>query len=178
MPRFVVLLRGVNVGTGNRVPMAEFRALLTKLGYTDVATLLNSGNAVFSSSRTSTAAHAKAIGNALADSLGVRVPTIVKSAAELTAIVAANPLEVPAAEHPRLLVAFAQEADAIRALESLAALAEPPEQFVVGVHAAYLHCPNGISNSDSAATLLGKSGRAITTRNMATVLKLHALARR
>ena len=45
MPTFVALLRGVNVGKAKRVPMAEFRALLLALGYTRVATLLNSGNA-------------------------------------------------------------------------------------------------------------------------------------
>jgi uncharacterized protein (DUF1697 family) len=49
MPRFVVLLRGVNVGKGNRVAMVEFKESLEGLGYTDVKTLLNSGNAVFAS---------------------------------------------------------------------------------------------------------------------------------
>ena len=47
MPAYIVLLRGVNVGKAKRVPMAEFRKLLEGLGYTNVATLLNSGNAVF-----------------------------------------------------------------------------------------------------------------------------------
>ena len=47
MTTFVALLRGVNVGKSKRVPMAEFRMLLSGLGYTDVVTLLNSGNAVF-----------------------------------------------------------------------------------------------------------------------------------
>lgn len=49
MPRFVALLRGVNVGKGKRVPMAELRKVLTALDYRDVQTLLNSGNAVFES---------------------------------------------------------------------------------------------------------------------------------
>lgn len=47
MPKFVALLRGVNVGGAKRVPMAQLRTLLSDLGYTQVATLLNSGNAVF-----------------------------------------------------------------------------------------------------------------------------------
>ena len=49
MPQFVALLRGVNVGKGNRLPMVELKALLQRLDYTDVSTLLNSGNAVFTS---------------------------------------------------------------------------------------------------------------------------------
>ena len=55
MGRFVVLLRGVNVGKGNKVPMAEFRATLEGLGHGSVRTLLNSGNAVFSSASRNTA---------------------------------------------------------------------------------------------------------------------------
>jgi uncharacterized protein (DUF1697 family) len=56
MPTYVALLRGVNVGKAKRVPMAELRQLLGGLGYTNVSTLLNSGNAVF---RTAGASHAK-----------------------------------------------------------------------------------------------------------------------
>ena len=47
MPTFIALLRGVNVGKGKRVPMAELRDLLSGLGFAEVTTLLNSGNAVF-----------------------------------------------------------------------------------------------------------------------------------
>ena len=57
MPTFVALLRGVNVGKAKRVPMAELRALLSGLGYTGVATLLNSGNAVFHAPRGTPAKH-------------------------------------------------------------------------------------------------------------------------
>ena len=53
MPRYVALFRGINVGKANRIAMADFRELLTSLGYTDVKTLLNSGNAVFSKFSTS-----------------------------------------------------------------------------------------------------------------------------
>lgn len=176
MPRFVALLRGVNVGKGKRVPMADFRALLEGLGCTDVATLLNSGNAVFTSAGRSTTKHAAGIADALAREMGVSCSTIVKSGAELAAIIAANPLEVPPADHSRFLVAFAQDARTLQPLQALAALAQPPERFVVGAEAAYLHCANGILESKLGAAMLGPAGRSVTTRNWATVLKLAALS--
>lgn len=175
MPRFIVLLRGVNVGKGNRVPMAEFKALLEELGYTDVKTLLNSGNAVFTSSGRSTAKHAEAIASALHQRLGITTPTIVKSAAELAAIVQAAPVVPPETDHSRFLVAFAPNPDALQALVPLQALAEGQERFEVKAEAAYLHCPAGLLESKVGEALLGKAGRGVTTRNWGTVLKLCAL---
>ncbi|MFY9510497.1 MAG: DUF1697 domain-containing protein [Rubrivivax sp.] len=176
MPRFVVLLRGVNVGKGNRVPMAEFKTLLEDLGHTEVTTLLNSGNAVFSSAGRSTTRHAAAIAAALQHRLGVITPAVVKSAAELRTIIDANPMPPPEADQSRFLVAFAADAATLQALLPLQSLAEAPERFVVTDVAAFLHCPQGLLQSRVGEALLGKVGKTVTTRNWATVLKLHALA--
>ncbi len=175
MAQFVVLLRGVNVGKGNRVPMAGFRALLEDLGFTGVRTLLNSGNAVFAAGRGSAATHARAIDAALQEGLGVKVAVVVKTAADFAAAVAGNTFDAPERAHSRLLVAFAQEAGAIRALASLAPRVHPPERFLVGRQAAYLLCPGGLLESAAAKALLGRPGQAVTTRNWATVLKLREL---
>jgi uncharacterized protein (DUF1697 family) len=176
MPRFVALLRGVNVGKGNRVPMPAFKLLLQGLGFTDVVTLLNSGNAVFTSTGRSAIKHAEAIGDAITSSLGISVPVVVRSSAELAEVVAHNPIDVAESDHGRLLVAFANESSALRGLESLQALVRTPERFVVGQHAAYLYCPNGVLKSKVGAALLGKPGKAVTTRNWATTLKLLVLS--
>jgi uncharacterized protein (DUF1697 family) len=175
MPRFAVLLRGVNVGKGNRLPMADFRAALESLGYTGVRTLLNSGNAVFSGPGRSPAAHAQAIRDALRSRCGLEPPVIVKSARQLAAIAEENVLAAVAKDHSRLLVVFTQDDDALRPLEDLASGVEPPERFVVGEHAAFLYAPDGILQSTAGAVLLGKGGRAVTTRNWRTVLKLQRL---
>ncbi|MGB5102789.1 MAG: DUF1697 domain-containing protein [Steroidobacteraceae bacterium] len=137
MPTFVALLRGVNVGKARRVPMANLRSLLGAMGHTGVATLRNSGNAVFHASRRAPARHAT--------------------------------------DHSRLLVAFTQDARALQGLAGIGSLVTPPEQFVVGRNAAYLHCPQGILGSKAGEALLGKAGKAATTRNWATTLKLGAL---
>jgi uncharacterized protein (DUF1697 family) len=173
----VALLRGVNVGKAKRVPMADFRSLLAGLGYTNVATLLNSGNAAFRVARGAPARHAADIAAAVSDRLNVDVPVVVKSAKELAAIVAENPIRASVQEHPRLLVAFVQDAQALPGLEAVGSLVVPPEQFAVGKGAAYLFCAAGILQSKAGEALLGKAGRAVTTRNWATVLKLQAMAR-
>jgi uncharacterized protein (DUF1697 family) len=173
---FIALLRGVNVGKAKRVPMAEFRTLLVSLGYTDVTTLLNSGNAVFRARSGVAGKHASAIAAAIARKLKVEVPAIVISAGDLAAVVAKNPFAVDAAQYSRFLVAFAQEAKALSGLAVIEPLVQPPEGFAIGRHAAYLHCANGILESKAGAALLGKAGRAVTTRNLATTLKLLALA--
>ncbi len=177
MPAYVALLRGVNVGKARRVPMGEFRSTLTALGYTGVATLLNSGNAVFRATRGTPARHAATIATALASQLKFDVPVIVKSTRELAAIVAECPIMTDPSHHPRLLVAFAQDAESLAGLESIERLVAPPEEFAIGSHAAYLHCAGGILESQAGEALLGKAGRSATTRNWATVLKLLALTR-
>jgi uncharacterized protein (DUF1697 family) len=176
MPRFVVLLRGVNVGKGNRVPMAGFRQMLEELGFTDVKTLLNSGNAVVSGPGRSSASHARAVAAAMQQTFGLAVPVVVRSAAELTAVVRNNPMVPPEEQHSRFLVAFGQDARALQSLAPLAPLAVAPERLVVTRDAAYLSGPAGLLESRLGAAMLGsKAGRAVTTRNWATVLKLQAL---
>jgi uncharacterized protein (DUF1697 family) len=174
---YVALLRGVNVGGSNRVPMATWREQLLGLGCADVSTLLASGNAVFRCAGGTPAQLAAAIAAALAESLDLDVPVIVKTAAELAAVAAENPFAA-APDPSRLLVAFAPDAAALASLAAIASRVAPTEQFLLGRHAAYLHCPDGILKSRAGEALLGRAGRAVTTRNWATVTKLAALAAR
>lgn len=176
-PNFVVLLRGVNVGKGNRVPMAAFRALLEAQGFTEVRTLLNSGNAVFRSVGRSASVHAKAIRLALQERLGLSIHVVVKSSSDFHAVVAENTLAPAADQHSRFLVAFAQDQAAIEALSALRQSVQAPERLLIGRHAAYLDCARGILESEAASALLGRAGRAVTTRNWGTTLKLATLLR-
>ena len=175
MQKFIALLRGINVGKAKRVPMADLRALLTELGYTDVATLLNSGNAVFRATKGTQAKHAANIATAISEKLNVEVPVIVKSAKQLSAIVGENQLAEQATNHSHLLVVFAQDNATLSGLGAIESLVVLPEQFLVGKNAAYLHCATGILGSKAGNALLGKAGRSVTTRNWATILKLKAL---
>lgn len=175
MRRFAVLLRGVNVGKGNRVPMAEFRLLLERLGYGDVKTLLNSGNAVFSGPAQSVAEISEAIGNELYGRFGVSTPVIVKPAADFDRVVSEAPITPSVEDQSRFLVAFGPDEHALQTLGALSSLAADDERLVITNLAAYLHCPSGLLQGKVAEALLGKAGRGLTTRNWATVLKIHAL---
>jgi uncharacterized protein (DUF1697 family) len=179
MPRYVALFRGINVGKAKRIAMADLRALLGEMGFSEVRTLLNSGNAVFSARAAAADKIAARIRAEVASQLGVDALVIVKSAAEVAAIVQDNLLVrrnvlVAAADHPRLLVAVAQTDAPIAALRPLAKLTWGKEQVHVGKHAAYLWCANGILESRAAEALLGKLPQG-TTRNWATLCRIHAL---
>ncbi len=146
--------------------------MLQGLGYSDVSTLLNSGNAVFTSAARSQRKHEEAISAALQETMAVTTPVIVKSAAEWSEVLGASPINPPAADHSKYLVAFAAEDEALLELKPLEELAQAPERFVVTEVAAFLHCPDGVLQSRVGEALLGKAGRRVTTRNWATVLKL------
>ncbi len=170
----VVLLRGVNVGKAKRIPMVELAKLLRNLGCSEVATILNSGNAVVMSS-TSANKLARLTADALRSAFGFEVPVVVKSSRTFRMIVSGNELLSSSTNPSQLLVAFAQTSQALKTLEPISAAVRPPERFLVGAYAAYLNCPKGILESKAAKLLLGRLGAGITTRNWATVLKLQEL---
>jgi uncharacterized protein (DUF1697 family) len=156
--------------------MADFKALLLELGCDSATTLLNSGNAVVKAPKSSSKALAAKVARSIAAKFGFDVAVVVKTAAELDHIVKENQLALMEDEHSRLLVAFAQDKEAIAALHPLSSLVVHPEELVVQEQAAYLYCARGILESKAAEALLGRLGRSVTTRNWATVLKLNAFA--
>ncbi len=174
MPRFVALLRGINVGTAKRIAMADLRALLESLGYTQVQTLLNSGNAIFSSgTRASAAKLAQTIHAAIPTSLGVETFVIVKTAPEWAAVVDGNIWTTPDVNPSRLLVTLTQDPAVLNTITALGAMPWTGEKLHIGAHAAYLWCADGILQSKAATALLKGLADAGTTRNWATVLKIH-----
>lgn len=175
MTTYIALLRGINVGKAKRIAMADLRALLAGLGYTDVATLLNSGNVVFKAGKGAPKKLAADVSTAIATHLGIEVPVIVVPAKDFALIAKENPFATTATEPSRLLIAFVPDAGALSAVSTIASLVTPPEQFHVGTQAAYLHCARGILESKAGEALVGKAGKAATTRNWATVQKLQAL---
>lgn len=174
--RMVALLRGINVGRAKRVAMADLRALVEELGHREVRTLLNSGNVVFTAKGGRPAEAAAGIEKEMAKRLGVSARVVGLSAAELAAVVAENPLTEIATDPSRLMVAFLFESADRKRLEPLVRQDWAPESLAVGSRAAYVWTPEGIL----ASRLFEAVGRAlkdgVTTRNWATVEKLHALA--
>jgi len=176
LKRHIALLRGINVGKAKRVQMADLRVLMHDLGFANVRTLLNSGNAVFDAQGGTAAAHARRLRAAIHETLGVDCEVVVKTAADLAAVIAEHPLRRHANDDARMLVMFTQEASALAELEPLAAADWAPEAFAAGRHAAWLWCADGVIDSRIAKAvgkLLKERG---TARNWATVANLLELA--
>lgn len=172
--RHIALLRGVNVGGRTKVPMAELRALLADIGYTDVRTLLQSGNAVLTAEGTAPADVARAVEAALAATYERDIKVVVRTAAEMRAVIDANPLAV---SHPsRFLVTFYAEPVDTAALAGIDAEAQKPDEVAFREREIYYNLPRGISEAklpllvDRALKVSG------TARNWNTVTKLLALA--
>lgn len=185
MRTHVALLRGINVGGHNRVAMADLRDVVTSLGYTDVATYIQSGNVIFSSAETETAVLAAALEQGIAEALGVRPRVIVLSRDELSQVIADNPY--PEETNPKFLHAVFRTdemgsdgaADVAEAQQRAAEKGSRDEAQVVG-RTLFLRTPNGIGRSELAAHLTRtgaarSADSAGTARNWATVCKLLAL---
>jgi uncharacterized protein (DUF1697 family) len=170
----VALLRGINVGRAKRVAMADLRRLAEELGYGGVRTLLNSGNLVFDAGRERPARSAERLARALADGLGVSSVVTALSAAELATVVEENALAKRASDPARLLVAFCPDGARLKQLRGLLREDWSPEALAVGHLAAYAWCPTGILASRLLQAVGRVLGETATTRNWATVRRIHA----
>jgi uncharacterized protein (DUF1697 family) len=174
--RHVVLLRGVNIGPRNRVSMPELRALLEAEGFGEVATYLQSGNAVVSADARPDEV-ASACESAIARGLGLDLRVLVRTRDELAAVVARDPLGEVAAEPKRYQVTFLSAALELDVLARLEAAAAGGERFVAEGRELYAWHPAGVGRSKLAALLAGRGlGVHATARNWTTVTSLLALA--
>lgn len=177
MATHVALLRGINVGRAKRIAMAELRTLLEGLGHTDVATVLVSGNVVFSSRSGDDAATAAAIERAIAERFGMDVKVFVRSVDALRAIVTANPLAALVTDPSRMQITIADAAPDPEALRPVLASPWGDEAVALGAGALYAWLPDGITGSPLAEALARSPGGTVgTTRNLATLTKVLAKA--
>ena len=171
--RFVVLLRGINVGGKNRVPMAELRAGLTAAGFGDVSTYIQSGNVLLNAAAGSETKISTKVAATVQDEFGITVPVVVRPAEVWPAVMAANPFP-QAAEEPKLLhVYFCDQAPDGQAVADFEAWQEGPEKFQAIGRELYVWYTEGASRSKlTGAVLERKLGVTTTARNWSTVLKL------
>ena len=176
MTTCIALIRGINVGRGNRVAMSDLRNLMIELGHTHVRTLLNSGNIVFQSKRPSVARIASAIEGAITAHCGFSAAVTAITAQELNRIVHENPLLRVVDDHARHLVAFVTHPKDLEVLRPMLEESWKPDALAITERAAYLWCSTGILDSRLVKAFSRKAGATATTRNWATVLKLQAAA--
>lgn len=160
MSTFIALIRGINVGGHKKLSMADLKSACESLGYTDVRTLLNSGNAIFSAATKPNPAD-------LEKALNMDVRVILRTPAELKEAIDNNPLN---GEPNRLMLMFLEKAPAKKF-----AWAGPEQTHLDGRH-VYLYYPGGQATTRLTNAFIERQlGVAGTTRNWNTVTKLLAL---
>jgi uncharacterized protein (DUF1697 family) len=167
--RWVALLRAVNLGARNKVPMAELRRLLEAAGYEGVRTYIASGN-VLLDGRTGRAALGSDIERLVLDAFGVATTAILRKPRELSATVEAHPFDDSAKTHVAFLAKRPDNAATAR-LEAF-----DPSTVLRGAE-LYLHLPRGVQGSRlSNARIESLLGVPATLRNWRTVVALAELA--
>jgi len=176
--RYVVFLRGINVGGHAKIAMADLRAMLADLGYADVATLLQSGNAVLTADD-GPAEVATTIEDRLHTDTGLNVRCVVRTADELRDVLAGDPYRGHANDPAKYVVGFMDNAPATAKVAAIDPAAYAPDEFRVVGREAYIWCPNGLANTKLTGQFLEKKlGVAMTARNWNTCQKVLALADR
>jgi len=179
VPTHAAFLRGINVGGHNRVAMADLRGIVTALGHSDVATYIQSGNVLFTSTDADTVELAAALEERIADTLGVRPRVVVLAREQLAQVIADNPF--PDETNPKCLHALFRGEDfppddvlAIDAAAQRAAQKDSPDELRIVGTTLFLRTPDGLGRSELAAQL-ARPGAKLTARNWATVTKMLAL---
>ncbi|MEO0322795.1 MAG: DUF1697 domain-containing protein [Myxococcota bacterium] len=172
MPRFVALLRGINVGKARRIPMKELRALFAEQGLDEVTTYIASGNVLFTAAR---APDARLLQEALGERFGFPdVPVVVCAEAAFRRIAGANPFACEGVDPARSHVGFLGGAPAAAAGDALAVLRKADdERLALAAGALYLDAPSGLARTKlTPAALEAALGTTVTLRNLRTVRAL------
>ena len=176
MNTHVVLLRGVNVGGHNKVPMADLRKLLSEKGHQEIRSYVQSGNVVLSSPAPGPEV-AAGVRELLAKEFGLDIVVIVRSGSELAEVAAHNPFLRPDADPAKQLhVVFLERTPDPGGAAGLDPHRAPPDELHLRGREIYLWCPDGIGRSKVLNGLERALGTPATVRNWRTVGELLRLS--
>ena len=176
MTTWLALLRGINVGGRNRLPMAELKRLFITAGCRQVSTYIQSGNVVFQANLDSTRTLSAAVGDSIEDEFGFRPDICLVTLADLELAIGANPYPDAANEPRTLHLSFLGAAPATTDIDRARRLLAETESCEIRGRHLYLHAPDGIGRSKFAGRAEAVLGVTMTGRNWRTVLKLQELA--
>jgi uncharacterized protein (DUF1697 family) len=170
-------LRGINVGGKNKLPMATLSAMFAAEGATSVTTFIQSGNVVFDAPAKLAATIAARIERQIEKKLALRVPLVLRSAAEMADAAACNPFVAAGVDDNELHLMFLGDKPAAKLIAALDAQRSPGDTFaLVGRH-LYLRLPNGAARTKLTNAYFDKALATVSTmRNWRTVLKLCELS--
>ena len=171
---YIALLRGINVGGHHKLPMAELRAMVADAGARRVRSYIQSGNVVFDHDSDAPASLEAELGRSITASTGFAVPVTLRTAQELTTIVAGAPF--PTSEPTQVHVSFLDQPPPTGAFDTVDRAAFAPEDFALSGRDLYLYLPNGMARTQLPRALGLYTKLAATTRNWRTVVSLRDLA--
>ncbi len=177
MSTFIALLRGINVGGHNKVPMAELRPLCAELGWGDVQTYIQSGNLVFTAGG-APAALENELERAIERRFGFKVSVLVRAAKDWPAYIKGNPFPEASEKEPNaVMLGLSKSPPKADAEKGLRERATHGERIVQVGEALWIHFSDGVAGSKLSPGLLDRLvGSPVTTRNWRTVLKLGEMA--
>jgi uncharacterized protein (DUF1697 family) len=167
LPRYVALLRGINVGGRRKVPMSDLRESVEALGYTNVRTYIQSGNVVFTAKTGSAAGVRAAIEQRLEHDFGFDVTVLLRTSKELATTLRNNPFDTDA------YVTFLESVPERARIAAIDAARYAPDEFAAHGREVFIRCPNGYGNTKINNALFERAlGLRATTRNYKTVKTL------
>jgi len=173
----VALLRGINVGGKNKLPMKELVEIFTDADARDVLTYIQSGNIVFRASAALARRLPAVVAKAISNRFGFEVPVVVRTAEELRRVARANPFLRAGRKEGALLVSFLASEPSPTQARALDPDRSSPDEFELRGREIYLYCPNGIGRTKlTNAYFDSKLATTSTVRNWKTVLRLVELS--
>jgi uncharacterized protein (DUF1697 family) len=169
---WIALLRGINVGGRNTLPMKDLVELLAKLGCVDVLTYIQSGNAVFTPPDVAPERLGRSVANGIEASFGFKPDVVILDCAMLATAAADNPFSAAEANPKTLHLFFTQQLPDREAPARLEILRADSERFQLRGRVLYLEAPGGVGRSRLVKNVDKALGTPATGRNWRTVAKL------
>ena len=174
---YVALLRGINVGGHNRLPMRDLKQMFEQAGGANVETFIQSGNVIFEADARTAAALPKAVTSAIERHAGFVAPVVLRSAERMRAIVDGNPY-LAEAEADQLYVMSLIDIPAAAAAAALDRTRALPDEFTLRGTEIYMRLVGGMVRTKLTNAWFDRALRTVsTTRNWRTTTKLEEMVR-
>lgn len=178
MARYVALLRGINLGGKNKLPMAKLVRAFEAAGASDVRTYVQSGNVVFAAAATEAAPIVAAVVAGIREREGISAPIVLMTVDEVAEVLDSSPFLRAGAAPESVHFAFLSDAPSAARVAALAQDRSPGDAFAVDRRVVHLHLPNGVARTKlTNAWLDAQLATVSTLRNLRTVRALVELGR-
>lgn len=178
MFRYIILLRGINVGTGRKVPMTDLKRLCENMGLQNVQTYIQSGNVVFELPQPETLSEFEVrLQQAFTETFGFDIPTLVRTSEEWAESIAQNPfLKEENVDFDRLHLTCLRELPSPELAEKIKTFQYLPDRYEIVGRDVFIFCAAGYGTSKLVNSFFeSKLKVQATTRNWKTVMKLNEM---